>query len=127
LKGGRVEILADGREKDKVPIKKSGRSAMITPVYACPICGRLDMVKNGTDDKGRQKYHCHEYDRMARAKRPNPLLRKIQGKCYGPIASGPVCAGSNVFLGCAQNFAEGDRTSRQKITRGGRHALARAG
>ncbi len=28
-------------------------------IYNCPNCGNQDIVKNGTDYKGSQKYHCH--------------------------------------------------------------------
>lgn len=28
-------------------------------IYRCPNCESLDMVRNGTDYKGAQKYHCH--------------------------------------------------------------------
>ena len=28
-------------------------------IYCCPKCGSLDIVKNGTDYKNEQKYHCH--------------------------------------------------------------------
>ena len=28
-------------------------------VHACPKCGSTNIVKNGTDYKGAQKYHCH--------------------------------------------------------------------
>lgn len=28
-------------------------------IYCCPKCGSLDIIKNGTDYKNSQKYHCH--------------------------------------------------------------------
>lgn len=31
-------------------------------IYDCPNCGSQDMVKNGTDYKGSQKYYCHDCD-----------------------------------------------------------------
>ena len=31
--------------------------------HSCPKCGRLNMVKNGHDYKGSQKYHCNDCHR----------------------------------------------------------------
>ncbi len=31
-------------------------------IHCCPNCGSQDIVKNGTDYKGSQKYHCHHCD-----------------------------------------------------------------
>lgn len=33
---------------------------VVTKTYRCPNCNSLDIIKNGKDYKGAQKYHCHQ-------------------------------------------------------------------
>jgi insertion element IS1 protein InsB len=44
----------------KKPLKAIWRNPMIVTIitHSCPKCGSIDMIRNGHDYKGDQKYHC---------------------------------------------------------------------
>lgn len=57
--------------------------------YECPTCGSLDLVKNGHDYKGSQKYHCKTcqrygtlqarrgYDQRTRSQAKHAMLERV--------------------------------------------------
>jgi len=43
------------------PLNSKERMMIVeTIVYACPKCGSENIVRNGRDYKGAQKYYCHD-------------------------------------------------------------------
>jgi transposase-like protein len=59
---GSVHILTDEIKKLKYPTKKGRRKTMIIEVKICrcPNCQSPDIIRNGTDYKGDQKYQCQQ-------------------------------------------------------------------
>lgn len=59
-------------------------------IHSCPSCGSQDIVKNGTDYKGFQKYHCHQcggYGTLQAKARYSPKAKEQVLKTYQERAS----------------------------------------
>lgn len=67
--------------------------------HRCTKCNSIDVVKNGTDYKGDQKFHCHTCGAHGTLNhRAVLILPASRHWCCERIENGPVCAASSASL-----------------------------
>ncbi len=54
-------------------------------VRTCPKCGSENIVKNGHDYKGAQKYHCRDCGAYGTLDKKTRMTQKLYTRSRGPI------------------------------------------
>jgi transposase-like protein len=62
-----------------------------TIIRTCPKCGSENIVRNGRDYKGAQKYHCHDCGSYGTLDKKNDTTRKPSSRQKPVILSEPAC------------------------------------